>query len=74
MSHAYGRVLSLPDRQLIGHFEYNGTSDCACSTIFATKEELGAVLGETWLRPQTRTACPALTRLTETDTGRRNQR
>lgn len=40
MSHAYGKVYRLSNRSLIGHFEYNGTCDCACSAIFPTQEEL----------------------------------
>jgi hypothetical protein len=42
MSHAYGTVSRLSDMSLIGHFEYNGTSDTVCGTIFRTKEELSA--------------------------------
>lgn len=42
MSHSYGRVFALSDKRLLGHFEYNGTSDCACTAIFATEEELTA--------------------------------
>lgn len=39
MSHAYGQVFSKED-ELLGWFEYNGTSDFALTAIQKTKEEV----------------------------------
>jgi hypothetical protein len=39
MSHANGEVWT-PDGKLVGFFEYDGTCDFACSTIWRTPEEL----------------------------------
>lgn len=40
MSHSYGEVIK--DGEIIGHYEYNGTSDIAGNRIYKTKEEVGA--------------------------------
>lgn len=39
MSHAYGEVWSLAG-QILGHFEYNGTVDVACSRVHLTQDEV----------------------------------
>lgn len=42
MSHAWGSVFSVPDIEIIGWYEYNGTSDIACTAIFGAYDDLDA--------------------------------
>ena len=39
MSHAWGTVRALPSREVLGSFEYNGTSDVA-RRVVASEEEI----------------------------------
>lgn len=42
MSHADGRLISAGSGEILGWFEYNGTSDLCQPKVFASREELKA--------------------------------
>lgn len=40
MSHAHGKVLADEEGQVLGHFEYNGTADVACTRIAVSEDDM----------------------------------
>ncbi len=54
MSHAWGEVLTIGTLEVLGYFEFDGTSGMAIPDIFNTREELTA----NWRKDRDYRVCP----------------